>query len=296
MQQIKTIFIYAFAIMILWSCDDGATKFPDFIEAANVRIKLRSGFSEFDLVTIDESKIVFDVYSINNNIDTIALSLSLVRLIAGDTLGPVPMRNLLQRDFDNPEQSAQNIEYTAQALVDFFDLSLEDLGGGDRFVIHNRTKLTNGMVFPALTPLGLRNVAPSISSGNQPSFTVSLPIPIICTSTGLAGDFESVGSGLFGFGGTIPYSNLSSEIEIEEIRPGLYMISDMTFGVYEEFYDDDPQPGRVNLCDDLIFGVGDTDTYGDPFTINGKLNEDGSATIVWSNTYGDSGEVTLTPK
>ena len=122
---------------------------------------------------------------------------------------------------------------------------------------------------------------------------------ISCASTGLAGEYNSVADGFFGDGAGGPdaaYNDLQAEITITEIRPGLYEIDDMTFGLYPQLYGDDPAPGQVNLCGNDITDRGDTDKYGDPFTITGTLNANGTVNLSWQNTYGDRGTVVLTPK
>jgi len=122
---------------------------------------------------------------------------------------------------------------------------------------------------------------------------------VTCTSTGLAGTYDAVASGFTGdgSGGTdAEYSDLSSVITITEVRPGEYTIDDMSFGVYPELYGDDAPSGNVNLCDKNISDRGDTDQYGDSFTIVGMLNDDGTVSITWNNHYGDRGEVSMTPQ
>lgn len=132
------------------------------------------------------------------------------------------------------------------------------------------------------------------------STTIPYEVTLItCTSTGLAGTYNSVANGYFGdgAGGTDgSYDDLQSEITLIEIRPGLFEIDDMTFGLYPILYDDDPAPGQVDFCGTEISDRGDTDKYGDPFTITGTLNGDGTVNLSWNNTYGDRGTVVLTPK
>jgi hypothetical protein len=128
------------------------------------------------------------------------------------------------------------------------------------------------------------------------TYTVTL---VVCTSTGLAGTYSSMANGFFGdgAGGTDgSYSDLATTITITEIRPGLYEIDDMSFGLYPELYGDTAPTGQVNLCGTDISDRGDTDQYGDPFTITGTLNQDGSVDLTWINTWGDRGTVVLTPQ
>jgi len=121
---------------------------------------------------------------------------------------------------------------------------------------------------------------------------------ISCSSTGLAGEYNSLANGFFGDGAggpDAPYDDLAADITITEIRPGLYEIDDMSFGLYPILYGDIPVPGQVDLCGFDISDRGDTDHYGDPFTITGTLNGDGTVNLTWQNTYGDRGTVVLTP-
>ena len=115
----------------------------------------------------------------------------------------------------------------------------------------------------------------------------------------LAGDYSSTMSGNLGDGsggssGT--YADLGTTVTLtaDEESPGVYNIDDMSFGIYPDSYSIDAPPGRIqDICDNLT-GLGDTDEFGDPFTITGTVNDDGTITISWSNTYGDSGTGTLT--
>jgi len=127
------------------------------------------------------------------------------------------------------------------------------------------------------------------------SYDVTL---VACTSVGLAGTYTTLASGFTGDGGggpASPYTDLPSQVTFTEIRPGQYKVDDMSFGLYPEGYGDTPPPGNVNLCGTDISDRGDTDQYGDPFTITGTLNADGTVHIAWGNTWGDRGTVVCTP-
>ena len=131
------------------------------------------------------------------------------------------------------------------------------------------------------------------------SSTVPFDVTLIsCSSTGLAGHYSSLASGFFGDGDgnpDAPYDDLAADIIITEIRPGLYEIDDMSFGLYPQLYGDIPVPGQVDLCGSDITDRGDTDHYGDTFTITGTLNGDGTVNLTWQNEWGDRGTVVLTP-
>lgn len=124
-------------------------------------------------------------------------------------------------------------------------------------------------------------------------------IQITCESD-IAGTYSSVANGDVGDGsggsrGT--YSNLTTTVTLTEVSEGVYEIDDMSFGLYEQGYGDSSPSGRVNDVCDAIGDLGDADQYGDPFTIVGTRDAStGVITLTWSNTYGDGGNVTLTPQ
>ena len=117
----------------------------------------------------------------------------------------------------------------------------------------------------------------------------------VCVSD-LAGVYNTSASGVNGFNGA-PYS-LSSVVTLSATStPGVYLISDMSFGMYGGVYGDAAPSGRIQDICNIISGLGDVDQYNDPFTINGSVNSTtGVITLTWSNTYGDNGNVTLTPQ
>ena len=123
-------------------------------------------------------------------------------------------------------------------------------------------------------------------------------VQIICESD-LAGDYDAAADGNFGdgAGGQSPYSGLTAVVTLTDNGNGLYSIDDMSFGLYPQGYGDTPPMGRVqDVCGDLS-DVGDSDQYSDPFTIAGTVDgSTGVITLTWSNTWGDNGTVTLTPK
>lgn len=151
-------------------------------------------------------------------------------------------------------------------------------------------------LFDGQQPLDWYGKTVEYRKSSSDSYDVTL---VACTSVGLAGTYTTLASGFTGdgAGGTnSPYTDLPSEVTFTEIRPGQFKVDDMSFGLYPVGYGDTAPPGNVNLCGTDISDRGDTDQYGDPFTISGTLNADGSVHIAWGNTYGDRGTVVCTPK
>ncbi|NJM79825.1 MAG: hypothetical protein HC854_09785 [Flavobacterium sp.] len=119
----------------------------------------------------------------------------------------------------------------------------------------------------------------------------------VCPSD-LAGTYSTLASGTYGQNGVNSYSNLTSSVTLNaSTTAGRYTISDMSFGLYSNIYMDASPSGRIeDICNSLS-DLGDVDQYNDRFTIFGSVNETtGVITLTWSNTYGDSGNVVLTPQ
>lgn len=121
-------------------------------------------------------------------------------------------------------------------------------------------------------------------------------VQISCESD-IAGTYSAAASGVNGFNGAA-YS-ITSEVTFttDDSNPLIYSIDDMSFGMYSQVYGDSSPSGRVqDICGSLS-DRGDVDQYGDPFTISGSVDAaTGVITLSWSNTYGDTGDVVLTPQ
>ncbi len=121
----------------------------------------------------------------------------------------------------------------------------------------------------------------------------------ISCSSDLAGTYNSIMDGNTGDGSGGPdqvYSGLPTQVILtaDASQPGVYSIDDMSFGLYPIGYNDIAPMGRIQDLCGQISDLGDRDRYGDPFTISGTDNGDGTITISWSNTFGDVGTGVLT--
>jgi hypothetical protein len=136
-----------------------------------------------------------------------------------------------------------------------------------------------------------------IDQAQRRASTISTDILVICPSAeDISGTYDVFANGVLGDG--TEYEALQTTVTITKLNDGQFAIDDMSFGVYPELYSDDAPEGTLNICGTVISDNGDTDQYGDPFTINGSLPDpaviNGTIRITWSNTFGDSGEVFLT--
>lgn len=163
--------------------------------------------------------------------------------------------------------------------------------------------ILTGNIDPSETPDLILNISSATGaevSANYGALTVA--IRVICESE-LAGTYKvfweylQTGDGEGGPNQTVTDYVISSadEVTLEESGTGSYLISDITFGMYPGVYGDAFPSGTItDSCGEIVGIESNSDQYGDPFTINGVVNEDGTITIVWSNTWGDGGTVVLT--
>lgn len=160
-----------------------------------------------------------------------------------------------------------------------------------------------GNIDPSEEPdliLNIESATGAEVSSNYGSITVA--IRVICPSE-LAGEYTvfweylQTGDGDGGANQTFNDFVLSDDVvTFEEVGAGAYNVDDMSFGLYPNGYGDAAPSGRINdNCNVLSGATSNVDQYGDPFTINGEVQEDGTLRIVWSNTWGDGGTAILTP-
>lgn len=132
---------------------------------------------------------------------------------------------------------------------------------------------------------------------NKASTAQTLTLKILCEAAAdYSGTYTTIADGNLGDGdggASETYSDLESSVIISKKDVGLFNIDDMSFGQYPVLYEDTAPPGTLSICGTTISDNGDTDQYDDPFTINGMVNDDGTITLTWSNTYGDGATVTL---
>jgi hypothetical protein len=128
--------------------------------------------------------------------------------------------------------------------------------------------------------------------------TITYDFQVTCLSD-IGGTYSSVASGGLGDGSggqASAYADLATIVTLTDMGDGVYQVDDMSFGLYSIGYGDTSPPGRiVDICGN-ISDLGDVDQYSDPFTITGSIGPGGVITLTWSNTWGDLGNVTLTPQ
>ena len=138
------------------------------------------------------------------------------------------------------------------------------------------------------------------TDGRTLTNAMNVDATVSCPSD-LAGTYTSVSGGPIGPGSPAggSYSDLAGEVIITADGGGVYSVDDLSAGLYElawGAFGAAPQPGTFrDVCGEITI-IEFSDQYGDTVTGTGKVNEDGTITYTWINTYGDGGTVVLTKK
>lgn len=181
--MMRYLYIPIIITLIFFSCEDkDAIRVPELQEGANVRIIIDPDNSLFLYNDLANAKIIYDVYSQNQNIQTVELSV--FRQPAGigaDTLNSdtVVVREYTQSDFMDGKILNESI--TVVDVANAVGVPLDSLDGGDQFIFSNRTELSNGLVFPSRTIGSNDNIEPGIvQNPDNASFTAGFAALVAC--------------------------------------------------------------------------------------------------------------------
>ena len=188
MKNVIYLLLLIGAILAFQSCQDlEKIRFPEFTDAANVRIQIDPDYSALDASDFENAKLVYSVFSENTNIESVVISASYYNFQNDTTYDSREIIRYTQSDFDANNGAIRDEEFTSQFLAQKFGFpgGASDLGGGDLFNFTNLTTLTNGMVFPdtilSETNYETVNVTPNIiNSAGTTSFTVAFNAFVAC--------------------------------------------------------------------------------------------------------------------
>ncbi len=205
---------------------------------------------------------------------------------AGGSFGPAEFGTYAEAEFP------VGIQMTPANLVAALPgLDLEDLDGGDRFVVSYEYTIdanNTGDIREVGTP-GLDYCGGFTAEGEF----CTINIDIVCTSD-LATTFDYSTTNLITGGGDPVAGPVTGSGEFTEVEPGIYSISDASFGLFGELRDD-PAALGLELVDDCeVISVEGTDQAGDSYTFIVQSVNGAQMTIAWSNTFDDSGTTVLT--
>jgi hypothetical protein len=171
-------------IVLFISCEDpDEIRLPEFLEGVNLRIQVDPDFNTLTADDLENAKIVFSVFSENKNLQEVEISVEYFNFQQDSNYSRRPIRVYNQADLDAANGAIRDVTITSQELAELFGVTVNDMGGGDRFDFYNVTSLSNGMVFPDMVNLpggDINNVAPSIINGPTSSFTMGWTNYVAC--------------------------------------------------------------------------------------------------------------------
>ncbi|CAA9327961.1 MAG: hypothetical protein AVDCRST_MAG56-7264 [uncultured Cytophagales bacterium] len=280
------------------SCrDEDAIRMPQLQEAVNLRVIVDPEKSFLNFENLGTTSYEFDVYSINRNLQQVEFYATYISL-AGDTLEPKVVKSIGQSDFVNGKA---RVVITPTDVANAFGIpgGVAGLAGGDVLNFEPLTTLTDGRTFSAA------NAAPSITGGNNASFTAAFTTFIGCPSDlPIVRTYTSRATGTTTDPAVSPatVTDLAKEVKITRTGPVSYTISDISGGLYDTWYGElynVPANLPANITD--ICGTVGIPTFDDPFeepvvSTYSRNEATGVITITWVNFYGDTATVVLTPK
>jgi hypothetical protein len=297
----KKYLVYSFALLsalLASSCrDEDMVRMPQLQEAVNLRVVVDPQKSYLDFENLNTASFEFDAYSINRNLQQVAFSGTYITL-TGDTLEPRVLKTLTQADFTNGKA---RVVITPTDVATAFGIpgGVAGLAGGDVVSFETVATLTDGRTFSAA------NVAPSIASGANPSFTPVFNTFIGCPSNlPIVGTYTSRVTGTSTDPGVSPatVTDLAGEVTITQTGPTSYTLSDIFAGLYETWYGElygvegNTPATIVDICGAVSIPTFE-EPFGYPLVSTYSRNETtGVITITWENIYGDTGTVVLTPE
>lgn len=171
------------------------------------------------------------------------------------------------------------------------------------FVVDFPVTVLTGNITPTETPNLVLKITSATGADVSTNYNdLTIRIRVICSST-LASKYSvlwerlQIGDGAGGAAQVLNNYTISSakEVVLTTSGTGSYTVDDISFGMYPGVYSEAKPAGRINdACGKLTGPSSNADRFGDPFTINGAVNPNGTLKITWSNTWGDGGTVILT--
>lgn len=171
------------------------------------------------------------------------------------------------------------------------------------FVVNFPVTVLTGNITSSETPDLVLKITSAVGADVSTNYNdLTIKIRVVCPST-LAAKYSvfwetlQVGDGEGGADQVLTNYTISSAREVTFTASGTggYTVDDISFGMYPGLYNDTKPAGRINdACGKLTGPSTNADRFGDPFTIDGVVNSNGTLKITWSNTYGDGGTVILT--
>jgi hypothetical protein len=152
-----TSMLFLSAAVLMGCEDEDAVRVPELREGASLRVVFPDPLlSFFNFEDPSQSRVQFDLYTQNNNIDSVNIYATYTDASAGVVYPVTPkgqeqkrqlIKTYRQSDFGS-DGSVQDAAITLSEVAEAFGLSLADVEGADVVNFFNEVVLTDGRTFP----------------------------------------------------------------------------------------------------------------------------------------------------
>lgn len=305
MKKIKLILVSLFAVAMTLSCDD---------DGGDSKINVQEGaIPNIQKVEGSESFINLSELQAGNDI-SISVDLSIARgLKHVASVNVVGFYIKADGTIEKGILASNLTTFPAVVLIKketllntFTNLdTADDFAIGDELKISTDITLKDGTVLKLLKDDSTQNYGADIANSTQitPPINVTQSYFVSCPSD-LGGTYSVVTSGASTDSGPTPDENPISDymttVTITDNGGGNYTMSDAYGGLYLLWYDmygitaNDTKGTFTDVCGVISSTFDPGNFEGETVTLTGTVNDDGTLTIHWENTFGDFGDSVYT--
>lgn len=287
MNNIKKIFALLALSFFAISCqnDGGDSQISTILGAAPDIQKDATKDSFLNLLALQNNEDVNFGFTVDNGVGNIASMDVIFFYTSGTTVTKATYQT-------NVTTFPQTFEVNQNDLIELFDHlnSSADFLLGDKITVTADITLQNGSLVQMYADDLSPNFGPEIA--NSTLYKLSQTFNVSCPSY-LGGTYEysTVNGTIPGFTSPTP---LTGTVTLTDIGGGAYRISDASFGVWEQLYNDTPATGitLTDICNQISFSG--SDKYGETYSYSDLSVEGNKLTFTWINSYNEGGTTTLT--
>ncbi len=182
-----SLFCFGTLLLTLSSCVEDERKggdFPDFQNAANMRIVVDPNNSSINADDPGSAKVVMDLYSENlDEIASVDLSIDFFDFSEGTTTNKVFLKSVPLGSFSDGVLNGFEISFAE--IRDALGFTDSDFDGLDVVTVYNVTTMADGRVYPSTIQINqnvsVNTVAPNVAnSAATTSFTSTIPVFVQC--------------------------------------------------------------------------------------------------------------------
>lgn len=295
----KILYItFLFMGLIAVSCkDEDRIRIPEAQTGANMRIVVDPAHATIRSTNVAEDFIAFDLYSENTD-------LAKVEVFVDYKDQRHLMATLDQSHFND---GVERLQFNGADLAAWFNVpGFADGTRGGNFYVRPRVTLNDGRVYPGFVHLSATDSISNLGTGitgnaGTGAFSIQKLTPILCPPVDISGTYTVVSATGTSTDGCCPdpVSLSGNTVTITSLSATTFRISDITGGVYFDFYDvygitsPDDTPGTVSFnCNEINFST--PEPFGTNFVGEGLWDATtNTLTYSWVNGYADAGTVTL---